>query len=153
MRKARFWIRSSSSDADIALFTETWLSGCVPDSPINIKGYQLFRRDRVGWQHGGVCMYVKDIQRIIHGQVYIWNFSSSFQLNSSWVRVANAWDVKLNMRREIPYLQVTMNYFFSYKHNSLLMIRKANFINEWKLKNLQLYRVLALKMEKWVESW
>ena len=47
-------------DADIALFTETWLSGCVPDSPINIKGYQLFRRDRVGWQHGGVCMYVKD---------------------------------------------------------------------------------------------
>ena len=46
-------------DADIALFTETWLSGCVPDSPINIKGYQLFRRDRVGWQHGGVCMYVK----------------------------------------------------------------------------------------------
>ena len=47
-------------DADIALFTETWLSGCVPDSPINIKGYQLFRHDRVGWQHGGVCMYVKD---------------------------------------------------------------------------------------------
>ena len=47
-------------DADIALFTETWLSGCVPDSPINIKGYQLFRRNRVGWQHGGVCMYVKD---------------------------------------------------------------------------------------------
>ena len=47
-------------DADIALFTETWLSGCVPDSPINIKGYLLFRRDRVGWQHGGVCMYVKD---------------------------------------------------------------------------------------------
>ena len=32
----------------------------MPDSPINIKGYQLFRRDRVGWQHGGVCMYVKD---------------------------------------------------------------------------------------------
>ena len=47
-------------DADIVLFTETWLSGCVPDSPINIKGYQFFRRDRVGWQHGGVCMYVKD---------------------------------------------------------------------------------------------
>ncbi|CAH3040127.1 unnamed protein product [Pocillopora meandrina] len=47
-------------DADIALFTESWLSGCVPDSPINIKGYQLFRRDRVGCQHEGVCMYVKD---------------------------------------------------------------------------------------------
>ena len=47
-------------DADSALFTETWLSGCVPEFPINIKGYQLFRRDRVGWQHGGVCMYLKD---------------------------------------------------------------------------------------------
>ena len=53
-------------DADIALFTETWLSGCVPDSPINIKGYQLFRRDRVGWQHGGVSgrFYLTFIMRI-----------------------------------------------------------------------------------------
>ena len=47
-------------DADIALFTETWVCDGVPDTPINIKGYQLFRRDRVGWQHGGVFMYLKD---------------------------------------------------------------------------------------------
>ena len=49
----------NSMDAEIALFTETWLNGSVPDEPINISGYQVFRRDRVGWQHGGVCLYVK----------------------------------------------------------------------------------------------
>ena len=47
-------------DADIALFTETWLRDTVPDISINIKHYQLYRRDRVNRLHGGVCMYVKD---------------------------------------------------------------------------------------------
>lgn len=46
-------------DAELALFGGTWLSSTVPDEPININGYQIFRRDRVGWQHGGVCLYVK----------------------------------------------------------------------------------------------
>ena len=46
-------------DAELALFTETWLKSSVPDEPININGYQIFRRDRVGWQHGGVCLYAK----------------------------------------------------------------------------------------------
>ena len=49
----------NSVDTEIALFTETWLSGSVPDEPINISDYQVFRRDHVGWQHGGVCLYVK----------------------------------------------------------------------------------------------
>ena len=31
----------------------------VADEPININGYQIFRRGHVGWQHGGVCVYVK----------------------------------------------------------------------------------------------
>jgi hypothetical protein len=47
-------------DADIALFTETWLPDTVPDIAINIKHYQLYRRDRVNRLHGGVCMYVKE---------------------------------------------------------------------------------------------
>ena len=49
----------TTMDAELALFSETWLSSAVPDEPININGYQIFRRDRVGWQHGGVCLYVK----------------------------------------------------------------------------------------------
>ena len=44
---------------ELAFFTETWLSSTVPDELININGYQILRRDRVGWQHGGVCLYVK----------------------------------------------------------------------------------------------
>ncbi|XP_028415844.1 uncharacterized protein LOC114539415 [Dendronephthya gigantea] len=46
-------------EPDIGIFTETWLSESVPDDPININGYQLYRRDRVNRLHGGVCIYVK----------------------------------------------------------------------------------------------
>ena len=46
-------------EPDIGVFTETWLSESVPDDPININGYQLYRRDRVNRLHGGVCRYVK----------------------------------------------------------------------------------------------
>ena len=49
----------STLNPDIAFFTETWLNEAVPDDPISINGYQLFRRDRANRQHGGVCMYVK----------------------------------------------------------------------------------------------
>ena len=47
------------TNPDIAAFTETWLNDHVPDELINIKGNQLFRRDRVNRPHGGVCLYVK----------------------------------------------------------------------------------------------
>ena len=49
----------STLNPDITFFTETWLNEAVPDDPISINGYQLFRRDRANRQHGGVCMYVK----------------------------------------------------------------------------------------------
>ena len=47
-------------DIDVALFAETWLKNTIPDDPINITGYQLFRRDRQHQDHGGVCLYVKN---------------------------------------------------------------------------------------------
>ena len=31
---------------DVALFSETWLKESIPDDPINIQGFQLYRRDR-----------------------------------------------------------------------------------------------------------
>lgn len=49
----------TTMDAELALFTETWLSSTIPDELINIIGYQIFRHDHVGWQHSGVCLYVK----------------------------------------------------------------------------------------------
>ena len=47
-------------NTDITLFTETWLKESIPDDPINIEGFQLYRRDRKNQRHGGVCLYVKD---------------------------------------------------------------------------------------------
>ena len=43
---------------DIAAITETWLKESIPDTIVNIEGYQLFRRDRKHKGHGGVCLYV-----------------------------------------------------------------------------------------------
>ena len=48
-------------DIRLALFTETWLKDLIPDDPINISGYHLFRLDHKNKQHGGVCLYVKNI--------------------------------------------------------------------------------------------
>jgi hypothetical protein len=45
---------------DLAFFSKSWWKEIVPDEPRNIKGYQLFRRDRKEKAHGGVCLYVKD---------------------------------------------------------------------------------------------
>ena len=44
---------------DIALFTETWLKESISDDPVNIKGFQLYRRDRKNQEDGGVCLYVR----------------------------------------------------------------------------------------------
>ena len=30
----------------------------IPDTVVNIEGYQLFRRDRKHKGHGGVCLYI-----------------------------------------------------------------------------------------------
>ena len=50
----------TQQDIDIVFITETWLRQSIPNDPINIKGYQLFRRDRTNRLHGGVCLYVKN---------------------------------------------------------------------------------------------
>ena len=44
--------------------------------------------------------------------------------------IAHEWDVQLNTRREIPYLQATM-YYFVY-HVNEIAVQKSYFINEWK---------------------
>ena len=44
-------------DIEIAMFSETWLRDSIPDAPIEIKDYCLFRRDRKIRAHGEVCIY------------------------------------------------------------------------------------------------
>ena len=49
-----------NNDIDIGCFTETWLKSTVPNSAIDIRGFNLIRQDRTFAQHGGVCIYIKD---------------------------------------------------------------------------------------------
>ena len=45
---------------DVALICETKLKSKHADACVNIDGYRLFRRDRVGRQGGGVAIYVSE---------------------------------------------------------------------------------------------
>ena len=40
--------------------TESHLSANINDSEVTLKGYTLFRRDRIGRRGGGVIAYVRD---------------------------------------------------------------------------------------------
>ena len=55
---------------------------------------------------------MKNNWRIIRGCTWIWNFSSSIQLNSSKVSAENKRDIELNTSREILYLRAAMYYLF-----------------------------------------
>ena len=48
------------------------------------------------------------MNKITHGCLEIWNFSSRVQFNISHVRCADFWDIKSNTRRGIPYLLAPM---------------------------------------------
>ena len=47
-----------SRKPQIIMICETWWTEA---STTNIKGYTLFRRDRIGKRGGGVCIYVNDL--------------------------------------------------------------------------------------------
>ena len=46
-------------DADVLVFTETWLSQNVTNERVSLEGFQQLRNDRSDGK-GGVCMYVSD---------------------------------------------------------------------------------------------
>ena len=82
---------------------------------------------------------------------------------SLWVfnSIACDWDVELNMRREISYLQATM-YYFVYHINTIALYwkkKQTSLMNENKwIDNpwITIFLgalVLPLKMEKYIESW
>ena len=48
------------ANAPYICLTETHLNPDILDAEISIKGYTLFRSDRVGRTHGGVCIYVRN---------------------------------------------------------------------------------------------
>ena len=51
-------IESELRDFDAICLTETWLDRRTSDDTIKINGFNLYRRDRVGDNHGGICVYI-----------------------------------------------------------------------------------------------
>lgn len=43
---------------EIACFTESWLNDSIHDIVINIRDFNVIRKERIGGSHGGVCIYV-----------------------------------------------------------------------------------------------
>ena len=46
-------------EAYAVVLTETWLDAGILDAEININGFKLYRKDRSGQAHGGVCIYLR----------------------------------------------------------------------------------------------
>ena len=57
MDMVKIW--ANSTNADIMVVSETWLSRSIPDSHVNLDGYNLFRADRRA-KGGGVAIYTKN---------------------------------------------------------------------------------------------
>ena len=57
------WVRDvvRRGNFQFVSFVETWLQSHIPDTVIDIQGYNLIRRDRKNGQHGGVGIYIKDL--------------------------------------------------------------------------------------------
>ena len=45
---------------DAISITESWLDQRTSDEDLKLNDYKLFRRDRVGDNHGGICVYVRE---------------------------------------------------------------------------------------------
>ncbi|KAK3550451.1 hypothetical protein QTP86_025725 [Hemibagrus guttatus] len=53
------------SNSAALCFTESWLNDAIPDSALNLPGFQLLRADRVAesagkWRGGGKCFYINE---------------------------------------------------------------------------------------------
>ena len=50
---------SEYNRANVLCITESWLPPQIPDSAVNIPGFNLFRNDRTNTMRGGVCPYLR----------------------------------------------------------------------------------------------
>ena len=52
-------IESELRNFDVICISETWLDDRTSDEDIRIDNLKLFRRDRPGDHHGGICVYIR----------------------------------------------------------------------------------------------
>ena len=70
------------NNLDIFAVSETWLSDAIPNGLIDINGYTIFRRDRIGGIGGGVALYIRTtIQHTICDDLI------SEKLENIWVHI------------------------------------------------------------------
>ena len=53
-------IGAELNNFSVICLTETWLNDHTANDSISLDGYKLYRRDRGGDNHGGICVYTKD---------------------------------------------------------------------------------------------
>ena len=47
-------------NAKVGCIVESWLKQHINDSVVNFDGYNIVRKDRSSYGHGGVCVYIQD---------------------------------------------------------------------------------------------
>ena len=89
-------VHETESRMHVLGLSETWLTNNIPDSFINIDGYDIIRLDR-SWSHnnsivskkgGGVMMYIRDSVSWSDENVLFLNRSENF-LEIQWIEVIN----------------------------------------------------------------
>ncbi|MEW8547189.1 MAG: endonuclease/exonuclease/phosphatase family protein, partial [Candidatus Thiodiazotropha sp.] len=53
-------IETEFRNFDVICLTETWLDIRTSDDLLDFKDFKLYRRDRIGDSHGGICVYVRN---------------------------------------------------------------------------------------------
>ena len=89
-------IQDNNSKLHVLGLSETWLASSIPDSFINIEGYDIIRSDRSWTQRnsvyvkkgGGVLMYIKDNVQWSDENVKFLNRSENF-LEIQWIEITN----------------------------------------------------------------
>lgn len=51
----------ATSPVGLVAFTESWLRSDIDDSLLSISDFNLFHKDRVAGQGGGICVYLNNL--------------------------------------------------------------------------------------------
>lgn len=80
-------ISVQSANSSVILITETWLTQKIPDTLLNIPGYQLYRKDRAT-NGGGLCIFVRNViagHRVSSALCH--SLSTTGPVESIWVEI------------------------------------------------------------------
>jgi hypothetical protein len=98
--------------ADVVLITESWYTSKHPDSDLNLDGFILLRRDRIGRKGGGVCVYVRSTLACCTYQPE--GGAASKDVEIMWVKLqCSDWVIFLALCYHPPNPNYPVNWFTS----------------------------------------